>query len=371
MAEREETGRPMGLNRSRLAAAAMVVGGGLLAVAATAWTVVRFAELSEVRQAARSDFVAAAGLLLVGWGLGLLLWGVAETLRRLEDLHETLRAASGPARRMGDWTGPSADAHPEPQARLLEELVYLTRELRDIELLSEPERAARLRAEARELVGQLQHEIPTLLREHNLQAAQQRLQRARQRFPTLPEWDALTQQVEQARAKLEAHDLAAATREVDDLLALGAWDRAVEVVRNLRQRHPASEKVGELVRRVTVAREKATAEERARLMAQAQEATNRRDWRQALRRVETVLARFPGSPEAHDLRGQLPTLRANTEIQARHEMENTIRELIKEQQFAEALRLSNELIERYPDSPQAAVLRDQLPRLERKAAEVS
>jgi hypothetical protein len=45
-------------------------------------------------------------------------------------------------------------------------------------------------------------------------------------------------------------------------------------------------------------------------------------------------------------------------------MENEFRELMKQQRYSEALSLAHELIDRYPKSPQAEVLREQLPRLE-------
>jgi hypothetical protein len=141
----------------------------------------------------------------------------------------------------------------------------------------------------------------------------------------------------------------------------------MQVVRDLQQRHPDAPQVGELARRVVAEREKATAEERAKLMARAQEATNRRDWTIALQNVEEVLARFPNSPEAEELRQQLPTLRANVEIQTRQRMEAQIRELIKDHRYREALRIARIVIDQYPDSPQAAVLREQLPRIEQRA----
>jgi outer membrane protein assembly factor BamD (BamD/ComL family) len=362
MADRQETAA-VGVNRGRLAAAAMSVSGGLLAIVVTVWAIVRFWELSvQTRPPLASDFLAPAGLLLAGWGFYALLWGAAEILRGMERVLEKLELTAGVAP-LG-LRARDVDAPSEHQAHSLEELVQLTRELRDIELLSEPERAARLKHESDELVRQLENDIPTLLREHNLQEAQQRLQRARRRFPMLPQWNALAGQIEQARAQFEAHDLEVATREVDDLTSLGAWDRATEVLRTLRQRHPASEQVAELARRVAVARDRATAEERARLMSQAQDATNRHQWAQALRLVETVITRFPGSAEAHELRLQLPTLRANAEIQERQELEAQIRNLLKEHRFAEARRIANQVIEQYPDSPQAHALREQiLPRL--------
>ncbi len=367
---------PQQLNRSRLAAAGLVVVGLLLAIVVTALTLVRLWELGTRAQPppVASEFVGAAGLLLAGWAAALLLWSLAELIRRVDELLAHLRAG-GPQQAASATPAASQVRPPEGQqdtpAQLLEELVQLTRELRDIELLSEPERAARSKAEAEALVRKLEQEIPALLREHNLQEAHQRLARARQRFPFLPAWDVLEHQIESARAKFESHDLQAATREVDDLMALGAWDRAVEVVRTLRQRHPRSEQVAELTRRVLIARDKATAEERARLMSQAQAATNRRDWSEALRLVEAVISRFPGSPEAQELRLQLPTLRANAEVQKRQRMENQIRDLIRQQRFGEALRIATELVTQYPESPQAQVLRDQIPRLEQKAAELA
>lgn len=368
---------PEGLNRGRLAAAALAVGGGLLAVVVTVWTLARFWELGSQSKPppTLTDFVGTAALLLAGWGLGLLLWGAAEMLHQLADLVETLRSQAAATR--GGWAPDPgvrprpAEGRSDPQAHMLEELVHLTRELRDIELLSGPERAARLQHESDELVRQLETDIPALLREHNLQEAQQRLQRARQRFPALPHWSALAAQIEQARAKFETHDLDLASREVEDLAALGAWERAVDIVRTLHQRHPDSEQVAELTRRVALGRERATAEERARLMSQAQAATDRHQWGDALRLVETLLTKFPGSAEAQELRTQLSTLKANVEIQKRHEMENEIRELIKAQRFVQALHIAHDLIDRYPDSPQAHALRDQIPRLELKAAELA
>lgn len=373
MADYEEPNAPQGLNAGRLAAAAMALGAALLAVVTTVWALVRFWEISHSRQPTAGDVVAAAALMLAGWALSLLLWGMAEILRRLDEVLEALRTGTGvapPASTPLTARARPLELRPDQQAHMLEELVHLTREVRDIGLLSESERSARLQHEAGELVKQLETDVPALLREHKLQEASDLVQRARRRFPALPNWDAWAEQVEQARAKLEAHDVALAAREVDDLTALGAWDRVTEVVRRVRHRHPASEQVVELERRVALARERATAEERARLMSQAQDATSRRDWPRALELVETLLARFPGSPEAQELRQQAPTLKANVEIHTRQVMEADIRNLVKQQRFAEALRIANELIDRYPDSPQATALRDQLPRLQQKAAEV-
>ncbi len=368
MADNETVDMRRTLNPGRLAAAAMAVGGALLAAGALVWALAHFWELSQSDKPVLTEVVATAALLLVGWALALMLWGAAEMLRKVSDLLETLRSVSvmTPGTPLLPAGRPAAA---DAQVRLLEELIRLTREVRDISLLNEPGRAARLQAEEKALVEQLEKEVVALLREHNWPEARQRVDRARQRFPALPTWAALDKQIEEARARFEAHDLEVATREINELIHLGAWDRAADVVRHIHERHPASPNVAELARRVAVGRDKAAAEERARLMAQAQEATNRHDWVEALRIVERIVERFPTSSEAHDLRMQVSTLRTNAEVQTRQQMEARIRDLIKERRFRDGLREAQALIERYPESPQAAVLRGQLAKLEQRAAE--
>lgn len=357
-----------GLNRGRMAAAAMVVGAALFALVGTMWGILSFHALSQQPAASYRDLVGTGVLLLGTWAGALLLWGGAEYLRRLDDVLDALLA-------LGDLTRPGAqartrasEAESAAQTRALQQLLGGLNELRDIALLSNEERKLRATAESALLTHQLEQEVPALLREHNWREAQLRVQRARARFPSVPTWDALAEQVEQARAKFETHDITKAAREIDDLAALNAWDRAALVIRELKHRHPKSEQVAELARRVQTGLEKSVAEERARLMAQAQEATNQRRWGDALRLVDAIIEKFPQSAEAHDLRQQVPTLQLNAEIQARQHAEAEIRELVKAKRFAEAAHRARELIDRYPDSPQAAVLREQLPRLESRAA---
>lgn len=362
------------LNLGRLAAAAMIVSAVLLALVAVAWLIARVWEISQGARLPLAEFLGTATLLLAAWGLAALLWGVALSLRRLENALESVAsraAAAAPAAADGVLrAAPREAGGGEAQARLLEELVQLTREVRDIELLSEAERAMRLQAEGAELARRLEREVPALLREHDWLEARRRVQQARLRFPALPNWDALEQQVEAARTAVEAQDVEQVTREVNDLIALGAWDRALQAVRDAIQRHPLNARLAELARRVATGRERALAEERARLMAQAQEATSRREWGEALRRAELLLAKYPDSPEAEGLRAQLPTLRANAEIQVRQRLEQEYLEHVREHRYAEALRVARTVVEQYPGSPQAAALRDQLPRLEQKVAAV-
>ena len=372
MIESEETTEEVGLNKTRLAAAAMATFGVLAGFAAVFWAGARLAELIQAQQFTLAGFLQTMALAFAGVSLGLLLWGGAEMLRKLdclmELLHEQPRASASETPRMPAGRPDLSVKISDELHTSLGELIKLTREVRDISMLSESERVARVEVQGRALLERLGQEIPALLQAHQWVEARRRVQQGRERFPAIREWDGLERQIEEMRRNVEEHDIEAATRQVQDLTSLGALDRAMSVVRELLDRHPNSTKVQELVRRVTIQRDKANAEQRARLMAQAQEAVHRKEWNMALRLANDMVRRFPKTPEAESLRLQLPTLTENAEIQTRQRMEIEFRELMKQHRYDAALRLAQELCERYPNSPQAEALRSQLPRLEERVA---
>ena len=299
---------------------------------------------------------------------GVALWGLGIVLRRLVAIQRANEQAAAAYREFSAGRPRAAADRSVGSSDELDELVVLMREVRDISLLNDEQRSLRLQAQGKAVLSLLQREVPVLLREHNWIEARNRVEEARERFPSFSEWDALERQIERMRSQVEAHDIEAAERQIEDLTSLGAWDRVAEVVNELLERHPEAPRANELAQRLRAQRNQAEAEQRARVMAQAQEASNNREWKAALAAATSLIQRYPRSPEAQALRMQLPTLQENAEIQTRQQMETQIRDLIKEHRFDEALRVAHELLEQYPESPQAGVLRDQLPRLEEKAA---
>jgi len=368
MADYEEFDERGELSRSGLICGALDVFGLLLigiSVLGCVYALVHFS---------RSDTLSVNVVLLALAGMlgsisaGVLLLGLAELNRRAIGIHQSTERGARAQRDLSAGRGAAQSETSLRDSDVLDELVVLMREVRDISLLTEEQRSLRLQAQGKAVLSLLQREVPMLLREHNWIEARNRVEEARERFPNFSEWDELEQKIEEMRMQVEAHDIEAARRQIDDLSSLGAWDRVAEVLNELLERHPDSIKANELAERLRTQRNKAEAEQRARLMAQAQEATNRREWKAALAAATTLIQRFSRSPEAQALRMQLPTLRENAEIQARQRMEAEIRDLIKQQHYDEALRITHELLGQYPDSPQAAVLREQLPRLEERAA---
>ncbi|MBI5864350.1 MAG: hypothetical protein HZB38_07570 [Planctomycetes bacterium] len=356
---------------SRAIAQVLTVAAGIGAIAvafglaASVWSLVQ--QPSE--SANVTEFLVRIALLVIGLVFCALVWGVSELLRHVETSvrnDATMLANTSVAAAMRQTpAAASADS-----ADSLNELVVLLREVRDISLLNDSQRTKRLEAQSRAAVEVLLREVPVLLREHNWIEARNRVQEARERFPSVPDWDAMERQIEQMRSQVEQHDLEAAERQIADLTNLAAWDRVAEVVKELLQRHPGSAKAIELAQRVRASRNKIEVEQRSRLMAQAQDATRQRDWKSAYALALQVIERYPKSPDAQALRLQLPTLRENAEIQARQRLESEIRDLVREHRYGEAIRMAGDVIQQYPNSPQAEVLREQLPKLQERAATV-
>ncbi len=311
-------------------------------------------------QAGAPDVMSVFAGLGIGLAVALICWGLSAMLVRLDGLQRAITSL-GAAR--SDVGGARRDV----EISQGDELVLLLREVRDISLLSDQQRQMRLHALGQAAISVLQRDVPQLLREHNWIEARRRVQEARERYPMLAEWDAFERQIEQMRTQVEAQDIENAERQVADLEALGAWDRVSEVCNDLLHRHPTSQRANALAQRVRSQRSTVEAEQRAKLMAQAQEATNSRDWRAALTAATALIQRFPRTAEAAALMQQLPLLRENAEIQARQVLEHEYRENVKHHRFEDALRVAHDLINQYPGSKQAEILREQLPKLEEMA----
>ena len=72
---------------------------------------------------------------------------------------------------------------------------------------------------------------------------------------------------------------------------------------------------------------------------------------------------FPGHRRAANIREQLATIAENAEIEERQELERSIQDLVRAKQFAEAIDLAEQLLDRFPASPQAESLQKLLPKM--------
>ncbi len=320
-------------------------------------------------------------LARLAWGLGLsgVLLGLAALIRRGRGSWPALPASEhsplieeGDGEASGDLPSvvpvqkASADGEADPS--VTDEMLYLLREVADNSLLTDDEKRAKLeRRRARERRSAISH-VEELINQSDYRGAREACQKLLDSVGRDAEFEQLAQRVEQARAASEAKDLAEARRKVSDLMSISAWDRAAKVVAELRANHPDSEKVVELSKWIEHERQTFETQQRRRMYAEIDRHTSRRQWREALNAAQLLIDRYGDSPEAEAIRPKLDTLSANAEIQERQALESQIKDLIKKHRFAEAVDLARNVIQTYPHSPQADVLRSQLPRLEKKAA---
>lgn len=367
--------QPIRIRPAGLVGGGLMLVGGILGLVGVVWSVQQYFAQTRAEVVDAASLLWTTLVLVAALGAALWLFAAALALQRIESMVETareIRAAAAQQARSPSAEGTRAAAvaarNPE-QERATAEMLAVLREVRDISLLNEAERKRRLEIQAQIHAERLNEEVPELLREHNWFEASKRVQMARERFPMLGDWDSLLRQIAAVRSQVEERDVEAAGRQIEELAALGAWERAEEVASDLLERHPDSTAARDLARKLRRQRNTAEAETRKKLMAAAQEFSNRRDWSEALATAKSLIQRFPKSPEAEALRLQLPTLEANAEIKTRQKMENELRDLINRRRFDEALTIAYALIERYPNSKQAEVLREQIPRLEEKAGQ--
>lgn len=292
---------------------------------------------------------------------------LAEIRHELANTHDRHDAASGSSGSQTTAAAPDAidvrPITPPPDAPPWSELMMLLRDVRENTLLSEPERQRKAARIEQQELQETDATLKTLARAGDFQQAEQRLAELERKYPRATTVGEMRSWLEQQRAERQESDAMTASRRVDELISISAWDRARSVVEELARRHPNAGVIAQL--RARIDREFAIYEDaqRTRMYAEIQRYVSRRRWREALAAAQTFIERFPDHSEAETLSLQLSTLANNAEIAERAELEAEITELAKRGQYAEAEELARRVIERFPDSPTAEILRSQLDRL--------
>lgn len=306
--------------------------------------------------------VAGAALSAVFLSLSWLLRTLDGLGRSLDRFRNALDGSGGSAAANGVGRRMSSNGLLGPEE--LGEMRELLEEIRDSTLMNEEQKRERW-----ELV--LAH------RRKNLsETVHDRIERKRfgdgahelDRFEELYGRDAATtelrRKLDAARRLAERRDLAEALENYATLKANRKWDEALGEAEKLLNTYPQSIEARQWLEQIHRDREHVGAEHRRALLDQTQKRGSERQWRKALGSARALLDEYPESAEAQSVRPQLETLEFNAGVETRQELEEQIKELISRRDFAEALELANQVIVRYPESPQAEALRGQLPRLQ-------
>lgn len=368
------------------AAAVMVlcVGGGMLRLAAH---VLDPAPLTSAKVAEFLLWIAvgvlAGGVLAAMSTMVALLRELRDGLVRVERYQYELgqraqRDAAGEAAKMDTVFGmqidPSADArrdpspdppHDRPAAEIpWREIVQALHDIRDYTLLSDEQRREKKAHYDEEQWRQGREMLHSALAAHDFSAARRVAEDLARRFANRAEATALPGEVETARERFESSDVVMATKQVNDLINISAWQRARDVAQQLQKRHPDSSEARQLLLRIEREHNLAQGEQQRRMAAEVQRYVSRRRWEEALAAAKTFIERFPQTADAEALRLQLPTLEANAEIEVRQQLEAKIMDLARHGRYIQAADLARQVIAQYPGSPQAEALRSQLARLE-------
>ncbi len=319
--------------------------------------------------------MASAGLLLGLSEAARFLRDLRESLIRLEQFQYERRGAARPAETEHPTRivspplasgSPVADAPGGGEGRMAD-VLRLLEDIRDNSLLSEAERREKRLRVAEEDLRQAEAAVRGHVQRGEFVQGRQVAERMVRKYPGDERFARLIKEVDQARERREGDDVSAVIRQVEDLISISAWQRAGELAQQLKDRYPDSVEARQLLLRIERDHRLFLDEQRRRMYAEIQRFVTRRRWEEACAAARTFIERFPGSEEAAALRAQMATLETNAEIDIRQKLEVRIMDYAKHGRYIEAVELARKMIEKYPESPQAEALRGQLPRLEELA----
>lgn len=329
---------------------------------ALAITVALAAKLNAGQAVDASMSIRVVGALVAGLTIGGLMLGFGTIVNSwsLTARHafETHRPDADDPLAGGDDDGRGAGAV-SPNGipvETLRQIQNLLREIRDVTVVASDERESVHERIRGNLQRHAAEEIIEAVNRRQLGRARGLLGDAESTYGQTPVFEKLASRIEDAANRAEALDFARAKRLVEEAIADRAWAEAESLAERLHHNHPSSPRCRTLWEDAR----------RSRLFAHIERCARDHRWSEALAASEEFLERFPESTESRSLRNQLETLRENTEIAARKQMESRLTEMLSVQHYDEALRLAKHLVEAFPHSPQADALREQIPRLEKR-----
>jgi len=247
------------------------------------------------------------------------------------------------------------------------EVISLLSEIMENTLLDDTEKAAKRQSARKHRQQTLRREIEAQIRSGKYREAHERLEEFRTRYADSDEVRKMEQELSQALREHEATEIRNVTEQVERYMGLGLWERAWETAVALAEQFPENPDASRLSETVRMEQDANRRQEEQRLYREIEHLVARKHWREALRAAEALLSNHPDSPEAKALADQMEELRRNAAILERREWEQRITEHIQTGRHREAYDLAIELMNKYPDSPQAEEIRKNLDQLKMRA----
>ncbi len=309
--------------------------------------------------------LVAAGLL---WAAAHLLGVHSETRDRQRRLLETLQELRTPA---PTETPQASEPGPNPTAELKPLLTAIREELTELNtnmLLSTQQREAKRFRKQSQRAEQLARQVRQSIRAGEFDEAEEMLERLIHEIPDDPHLEELRDSIEEARREQSRHLVQQEVRRTADLMAVARFDEAIDVAREIEDKHGQQPETQGLLQRVMQEAQTYELQQRRRLYAQITEHAEAREWKLALETAHRLLEKFPDSEQAGQVRNLMPTLVDNARIEEVRGLRDRILDLMERRRYAEAAQLAHHVIENYPETAAAEELRPKLQRLQQLAA---
>ena len=251
----------------------------------------------------------------------------------------------------------------------LDPLVRTLNEIREISLLTDEERKQRLASMEHERKRMLIRQVIEHLDHARWSAGNAALETLDREHPNDAEAKRIRHQFEEARRNAESATVARTRDQIENYIGIGAWDEAFRTSRQLVDDFPGNVEAGRLLSRVQRERDIHVETSVSRMVEEIRHDIDRRLWRRAFQHAQRLADRYPDHPKTARIKEQIATLQQNAEIEERQELEVRIQELIRGHKFQDAIELSEELLHRFPQSPQAEAIEKLLPRIRELANE--
>ncbi len=247
----------------------------------------------------------------------------------------------------------------------MHQVMQLLQEIRELALLSDAQRQQRLEEALHHRRNYLVAEASRLSELKEWSAAENAVLAVENEFPDDPILKDLRARVAAGRKSVERDSFSSVHDRVEDLMAVWAWDQAYADAARFVENFPDHSDGRELLARVLRERE-AYVENAANLLYEEIRADiERRSYRRAMTNAVKLLEFAPYIVARLRYRSPtLKTIRENAEIEERQEQERHNSGIDPgEANTTEAIDQAEDLLRRFPNSPQADSLQKLLPKM--------
>lgn len=276
-------------------------------------------------------------------------------------------SAGGTAHAGKNRPGKSAAKASDPDAPTLQSLADALDDLRMLYLMEPEQRVAYRKEMADRRRRLLLDQVDAALRTARMDRARDIMAMLQAQFAEDADVIAANDRLNATVSEAQSTQFSSVADQTEDLMAMGQFDQAMAIVQKHIDQHPSHEAGLALMQRVK--EEKAQHDDQIidRLFHEVKHHTDHRHWRKALATARKLIERYPEHRRTGKIREQLRVLQDNAQIEERKEIETRIQKLIHQHKYQEAIDLADQVIARFPGSPQAQMLITLLPKLRQTA----